>query len=186
MKTVIEANRRSDGLFVTPTREQIPLVAEFLDRCWKAEYRGIVDSVFLDSMVLSERTDGLLERFDSNASGFLLAAEDDAIIGVAVFGKSFTEGYADDGEVSAIYLEAAHIGTGLGSRLLAAAEAQLVSMGYVNLVLDVLADNRRAIRFYQKHGYEQVRDTEIELGGKAYPLVVMRKELSRESYEVRA
>jgi ribosomal protein S18 acetylase RimI-like enzyme len=174
MKTVIETARKSDGLFVTPTREQIPLVAEFLDRCWKAEYRGI-----LDSIVLSERTDGLLKRYDSNASSFLLAAEDDAIIGAAVFGKSFTEGYADDGEVSAIYLDSAHIGIGLGSRLLAAAEAQLVSMGYVNLVLDVLADNRRAIRFYQKHGYKQVCDTEIELGGKAYPLVVMRKERSR-------
>jgi ribosomal protein S18 acetylase RimI-like enzyme len=137
-------------------------------------------------MDLSERTGGLLDRYDNGASRFLIATEAGAIIGAAVFGKSFTEGYAGDGEVSAIYLDTEHIGTGLGGRLLAAAEAQLASMGYTNLVLDVLAGNSRAIAFYRKHGYGEVRNTEIELGGKTYPLVVMRKELHGEPSEVDA
>lgn len=159
----------------SPTREQIPCIAEFLDRSWKVEYREIIDPAWLDSMLLSERTNGLFSRYDNGVSEFLIVTEDDVIIGAAVFGKSFTDGYPDDGEISAIYLDTNHIGTGLGSRLLAAVEARLIKMGYANLVLDVLTENKRAITFYQKHGYKQVQEAEIRLGDRDYPLAVMRK-----------
>ena len=168
---------------VYATRQQIPEIAEFLDKSWKIEYRGIIDPEWLDSMVLSDRVDRLLQRFDSEDSEFFIAQEDSGIvgsdnckiIGAAIFGKSFTDGYPDDGEISAIYLDTNHIGAGLGTRLLTSVETRLLEKGYKYFILDVLAKNKRAITFYEKHGYKLVGETEIELGGIDYPITIMRK-----------
>jgi ribosomal protein S18 acetylase RimI-like enzyme len=163
--------------FVPASREQLPDLAVFLDECWKAEYQGILDQELLDSLSPLERAEALLKQFDSQELESLVAIEAGSIVGVVIFGESITDGYPDDGEVRAIYLEPGHIGTGLGSRLLIAAESCLLERGYRSLVIDAFAMNHRAIAFYRKHGYQQVSETDIEFGGKSYPVVVMRKDV---------
>jgi ribosomal protein S18 acetylase RimI-like enzyme len=70
------------------------------------------------------------------------------LISAAVFGKSFTEGYEEDGEISAIYLREDYIGRGYGHRLYVDVEQVLAAKGYANYVLDVLSENQQAIQFY--------------------------------------
>ena len=156
-------------------RDDIYGVAAFLHDSWQAEYRQIVKDDYLDAMSVEERHKGLLIRYDGMASEFFMMLDGEKLIGVAVFGDSFTEGYENDGEISAIYVHRDYIGVGHGRRLMSKAEAALREKGFVNLVLDLLADNERALRFYQAGGYRKTADRTIRLGENDYPLAVMRK-----------
>jgi ribosomal protein S18 acetylase RimI-like enzyme len=156
-------------------REEIPEIAAFIDSTWRAAYINILAPEYLVSMRVEERIKGLLERFDSNHSQFLRMRDDNGIAGVAVFGKSITDDYRDDGEVSALYLRLDCIGKGYGHALLVKAETALAKMGYKSLVLDVFTGNGRAVNFYKAHGYKQIDEKWIEFGGKEYPYTVFRK-----------
>jgi len=150
-------------------------VAAFLHDSWQAEYRQIVKDDYLDTMSVDERYKGLLIRYDGKASEFFMMFDGEKLIGVAVFGDSFTKGYEDDGEISAIYVHHDYIGEGHGRRLISRAEAALREKGFANLVLDLLAGNERALRFYQAGGYRKMADRTIRLGENDYPISVMRK-----------
>jgi len=158
------------------SRDELHEIAVFLHECWQAEYRGIVRDDFLDTMTVQARHAGLLGWFDAGNKGFLALRCCGRLVGAAVFGQSFTDGFSKDGEISAIYLHHNYIGKGYGRMLFAKTEAALAAQGYRHFVLDVLADNVRAMRFYQKHGYTKVGDAHVQLGDHVYPLVVFRKD----------
>jgi ribosomal protein S18 acetylase RimI-like enzyme len=150
-------------------------VAEFLDACWREAYAGIIDSGYLAKMSVSAREERLQARYDSGQSEVLTMRDGDVLAGACVYGKSFTDGYPDDGEISAIYLRRDYIGRGHGHRLLVELERLLAEKGYTCLVLDVLSENKEAVAFYHAHGYRIVKDTTINVGDVDYPLVVFRK-----------
>jgi len=156
-------------------REDLYNTAVFLDDCWREVYRKIVSDAFLDSMSPEERHKGLVKRYDEGSSEFWMMMDNERLIGAAVFGKSFTEGFENDGEISAIYLHKDYIGKGYGHDLFVRIEQTLRDDGYTNLVLDVLSANTRALDFYLKHRYKKVDDRIIELGENEYPLMVLRK-----------
>jgi ribosomal protein S18 acetylase RimI-like enzyme len=147
-------------------REEIPEIAAFIDTAWRAAYRHILAPEYLASMKVEDRAKGLLERFDSGHSQFFRLRDDKGIVGVAVFGKSITEGYPDDGEVSALYLRSDRIGKGHGHALLVKAEAALAEMGYKSFVLDVFSENERAVNFYKAHWYKHIDERWLILGNK--------------------
>ncbi|MDR3051208.1 MAG: GNAT family N-acetyltransferase [Oscillospiraceae bacterium] len=157
-------------------REELREIAAFLHACWQTEYSKIVASDFLGDMSVDERHAMLLGRFDADASAFLTMRDGVQLVGAVVFGQSATEGYSDDGEISAIYLHHDAIGKGHGHALFTKAEDALRAKGYRHFVLDVLSQNERALHFYLAHGYKKVRDSQVRLGARAYPLTVMRKE----------
>jgi len=126
-------------------------------------------------MKTDDRYEKLLTKYDEKTSAFLVMRDVGKLVGAAVFGKSNTDGYPDDGEISAIYLYRDYIGKGHGHNLFAQAEAVLAAKGYRDFILDVLSDNIRAIAFYQKHGYKKVTERSIRLGVNDYALTVMRK-----------
>jgi len=156
-------------------RNELYDISVFLNDCWKATYGHIVDPEYLDNLSVAKRYDRMLARFDDGISDFYICRDGDNIIGAAVFGKSFTDGYLDDGEISAIYIRHDYIGKGYGHELFSKVEEILSAKGYSHFVLDVLTGNTRAFSFYQKHGYEHVDNRTIELGGRNYPLAVFRK-----------
>jgi ribosomal protein S18 acetylase RimI-like enzyme len=45
----------------------------------------------------------------------------------------------------------------------------------MHIVLDVLSQNNRAVKFYEKHGYAAVDKRFVTLGVKDYPLTVFRR-----------
>jgi len=157
-------------------REEVQEVAAFLHDAWKRTYYGIVADSYLDSMSIADRHQALLQRYDAGTSQFLVMQGGDTLIGVAVFGMSFTRGYEQDGELTAIYLREDCIGQGHGHRLLVHMERELSKRGHTHFVLDVLAGNTRAQGFYRKHGYHVVAQHTIGLGGADYPLIIMRKQ----------
>ena len=159
-------------------RGDIHRVAVFLHNCWQAAYRPIVAEHDLNAISVEQRHHGLLTRYDTGSSEFLMMFDESRLIGTAVFGKSSTEGYADDGEITAIYLHRDSFGKGYGRRLFIQAELALAAKGYAHFVLDVLAGNAQALRFYLARGYEKVTDRSVRLGENDYPLAVLRKKNS--------
>lgn len=157
------------------TRDDIFEIAGFLNACWKAEYEKIVAPDYLGDLSVEERYKKLLSRFDEGISSFLVMRDNEKMIGASVFGRSFTDGYPDDGEISAIYLHHDYIGKGHGHALFAKIERELAAKGYSHFVLDVLSANTRAVLFYEKHGYEKADDRSVALGKQNYPLTVFRK-----------
>ena len=160
------------------TREELFEIAAFLNDCWKVEYREIISPDYLDSMSDDEKYNKLLARFDEQLLDFLVMRDAGKLIGVSIFGKSYTDGYPDDGEIMAIYLRHDYIGNGHGHALFAEVEAALSARGFAYFVLDVLSENNRAIAFYKKHGYEIVAERTISLGENDYPLTIFRKKNS--------
>lgn len=89
----------------------------------------------------------------------LLVAEADETLGFVMY--HLQEGrYKQDrttGVIVNLYVEPAARGRGIGSELLAAAEADLADAGVDTVTLDVLAANDAARRFYTHHGYREHR-----------------------------
>jgi len=91
--------------------------------------------------------------------GGLLVAREELILGFVMFHTD--EGTYSQrettGEIVNLYVRPSVRNCGIGSELLAAAEAELAGEGVDTVSLDVLADNEAARRFYEDHGYEPHR-----------------------------
>jgi len=81
----------------------------------------------------------------------LVAEQAGRVVAFAVVGPAQDPEGA--GELYAITVDPDHWGTGVGSALLAAAQAELARLGYAEAVLWVLPDNARGRRFYQVAGW---------------------------------
>ena len=58
-------------------------------------------------------------------------------------------------EIDEFFVVPEHRGSGLGSQLLAEAEAESVRHGCTNISLQIGCSNRRANEFYRRHGYSE-------------------------------
>lgn len=82
------------------------------------------------------------------------AGGDDAeIIGIATVGPDRCSPGGDIGELWMINVRPDAWGSGAASRLLDAAQRKLNDLGYLSAILWVIADNARARRFYERHGW---------------------------------
>lgn len=128
-------------------------------RSRQVAYRGLVPDDALDRQDLEERIGQWRPRLrpDDPEGGSTLVAEDDSgIRGFVRFGPARQpDDGADIGEVMTIYVDPVAWGTGVGHRLLSDAVTGLTDHGYGEAVLWALAENVRACRFYEAHGWRR-------------------------------
>ncbi|MGI8680534.1 MAG: GNAT family N-acetyltransferase [Mycobacteriales bacterium] len=123
---------------------------------WKSAYAGIVDPQVLADLVSDEasieRQRGYIGNPGPRTHTFV------ATIGEGLVGWAVAAPTRDDdaekttGEIYALYVDAAHWGTGLGRRLMATALGALRKEGFRRVTLWVLEGNARARRFYEAAG----------------------------------
>jgi ribosomal protein S18 acetylase RimI-like enzyme len=109
------------------------LAAENRDRI----HETMLQHVVTDTTLVARRTDG------------------GAVVGFVTFGlesESYTQEVAR-GVVHNVYVREGDRDEGVGSALLAAAEATLGEYGVDAVGLEAMADNDAARRFYRRHGY---------------------------------
>ena len=146
---------------------------------WQAAYRGLIDSDFLDSLDVADRTANWSRILRQTRGRALVAESDGEIVGFCVVGPSID---LDWGEVYSIYLAPEHWGRGHGRELLTAAERALADSGHHQAMLWVLDTNQRARDFYERQGWVIGKPIRIEnIGGNDVnevryekPLVVCR------------
>jgi GNAT superfamily N-acetyltransferase len=138
------------------TDADIDAVAAMHVRTWQAGYAGIMPAEVLDTLDPAEFAETRRARNAPPGTQTLVAEDDGTIVGFASFGPPLQQ-HGDEpvdgvGEVYAIYVAPERWGTGAGRALMAAARDGLATAGHTEMRLWVLADNRRARRFYERAG----------------------------------
>lgn len=129
------------------TEEEIKGKAFVHWRSWQEAYPGIVSQDYLDRLTLDK-----CERMAfSWPDDTLVAKENDRVIGFVCYGDRGEEA-PDVGEIFALYVLADYYGKGVGRKLMDSGLEQLKRFSQVRLW--VLKENRRAIRFYEKCGFQ--------------------------------
>ncbi len=124
---------------------------------WRHAYRGLLPDDYLEKLSVGEREAQRLAWFaDPRPGSGVLVAEDDAgrVVGFATFGPSRDDDAPDGtGEVPAIYIDPADVGTGIGRQLIEETAAALRKAGCTRATLWVLEENASARRFYERVGW---------------------------------
>lgn len=116
-------------------------------QAWQQAYADIVDAGYLANHTLAKCIQ-VAHRWPDD---ILVAKDGDRVIGFAGYGACQDEDLPGAGEVFALYILREYYGTGVGRALMEAALLRLES--YADIAVWVLADNARAIRFYEKCGF---------------------------------
>lgn len=149
-------------------------------RSWHEAYAGIVPAAYLDRLTL-EKCEELAFRWRDN---IIVAKDGDRVIGFAGYGDA-KDGAAEpnrdekdtprDGEIFALYVLSEYYGQGVGAALTDEAMRLLGKRRRVRL--EVLADNARAIRFYEKYGFRKSgRSRAVDLGAPLTALEMVWEE----------
>lgn len=124
-------------------------VSNVYEKSWKSAYKDIIPQDYLDSIPVGQWA----ERIDKKGMYNLVVTENGHIIGTCGFCRSRWEKYSGYGEIVSIYFLPEYTGKRFGKYLICKAVEELEKMGYKSVILWVLEDNFRAIRFYEKNGF---------------------------------
>lgn len=137
----------------TPSLAEAEAMARLHIACWREAYAGIVPDEALAAADLDERTARWRKSLTDPESFALGAYDDGAPVGFVVARPNADPAIAGaDGQIAALYVLKSHYRLKLGSRLMAAAARWWLARGGQSLGLGVLADNARAMAFYQRLG----------------------------------
>jgi len=128
------------------------VVAVFLG-CWRESYAAVLPARLVEGMT-DERARALWTRVLTGGAGDVLVVESreasgNVVLAVARIGV----GERGEGMVHSLYVSPRAQGTGVGSRLLAAASDALRSAGSMTAHLWVFRDNAPSVAFYRHHGW---------------------------------
>lgn len=130
---------------------------------WKHAYKDIIPKSYLDS-IPEGRWAGAIEKPGMHS---LIMLNGDEIIGTSSYCKSRFSDMEGCGEIVSIYLLPEYIGKGCGRELFKATIDELKKLGFNDIFLWVLEENRRARRFYEKAGFNlSGKYLEDNIGGK--------------------
>ena len=147
---------------------------------WRAAYRGIVPSEYLDGLSVTSRETMWRECLVKGRPELFVSEATDGVVGFIAFGASRdVDAPSGTGEIVAIYVLPSLWSTGVGQGLCSAAHKRLVARGFDRVTLWVLADNERARRFYDAAGFRPVLEPArtIEIGKRALAEVLYEMSL---------
>jgi len=130
-------------------------LAELHLSSWRATYDPLLDPADRARLTLAERLAAWQRRLAAEPGGVWLAERDGHLVGFVSVEPAPEADLGPDriAEVTSLHVSPNLHGQGLGRRLLAHAEAQLSAAGYEQALLWVLASNRAARDFYERHGW---------------------------------
>ena len=137
------------------TAEDAGQIASVRVASWQVVYRGLIPDRILDALSVSATAARVMPRLLDPTRSVFVYEELGHVVGFVMFGPSRDDD-ADAGrvgEIYVIYLRPEQWGKGIGASLCAKALTGLRQLGFVEVTLWVLRDNRRAIRFYEAAGF---------------------------------
>lgn len=143
---------------------------------WQGAYGGLVDQAFLDSLSVEERTANWRTWLAAGTTHVIIAEQNGAAAGFVGYGPLRTPPPGMSmirplytAEIYALYLMPELMRQGLGTKLIAAAAADLKAQKHKSLCLWVLEGNKRAIAFYKARGGQKCGSKKVDIGGRALP-----------------
>ena len=136
-----------------PTKEDISRLAEIHIYGWRFAYKNILSEIELyKNRQVAKAMNMHRKKINENIES--IDVYDDGILkGFVLHNDSRDSDIPEAYELSAIYIEPAFIGQGIGSKLLSYIEQKCIDMKKKQLIIWVLKDNKIGINFYIKHGY---------------------------------
>ena len=163
-----EAAMLEAGMRIRDARpEDAEAIARVHVESWQTTYRGIVPDDVLANLSVEQRAQFWARTLSQrDAAACTCVAEDDtgAVVGFASGGPEREHDPVYTGELYAIYLLAAHQGSGTGRRLARRVTTRLAGMSHHALLVWVLAENP-ACGFYASLGGVPVGEKRITIGG---------------------
>jgi ribosomal protein S18 acetylase RimI-like enzyme len=138
-------------------------IAAVHDASWRDAYRGIIPGRELERMV-ARRGPRWWRTAIVRGTRLCVLDFDDTIGGYATYGRNRVPSLPFGGEIFEIYLAPEFQGLGFGKRLFKAARRDLAEHGYMSVLVWALADNERALAFYERLGGRIVRKAEERFG----------------------
>jgi ribosomal protein S18 acetylase RimI-like enzyme len=140
-------------VIVVPARAcDFEAISAFLPRAYVDTYgcHGISEAAFDSEAASRQLLARLAAKFADPDTTVLLAARNDAVVGIVDF--TITSG-ADTAEVNQFYVDRSHHGLGVGSALWSAMEGSLRSSGVRVTFLHVATTSVRARQFYAARSF---------------------------------
>lgn len=158
----------------TANRTDAAGIARVHAATWKEDYRGLLDSAFLDNLSekrLSARWRTQLDRREQdNDEQIFVALSGREVVGFVAAGAS-REAFAPwDAEISMIYVMKEHRGLGIGRAMMKATADHCIRRGMFTGGLWVLRDNGAARDFYETLGGEPTGRKADSVGGQIVQL----------------
>jgi GNAT superfamily N-acetyltransferase len=130
---------------------------------WQSAYRGLMPDDLLASLSIEQRTDRWQSTIPNSRVGTFVATVDGELVGFASAGLNRSEEGATVGELYTIYVLEESAGSGVGTRLIAAAEQWMINHGFTDALLWVLASNANARAFYASRGWKDDQFEKVEI-----------------------
>ncbi len=143
-------------------------IAQTHVKSWQHAYASFLPASYLASLSVDARCKMWQAAIAKGAPKVMVAEQNGRIAGFAAIGPSRDEGaLPQDFEIWAIYLAPESWGQGIGGQLWHAVRDFSEQCGAQSVSLWVIADNTRALHFYEAHGFVRQADslTRFELGG---------------------
>lgn len=130
------------------------VVISIVNRDWKDVYTGYVNQELLSDTGCQDRGQQLKKDFISHRLSEYVWEESGQILGLLSMGTTADSDKANAFEIWRIYIAVEAQGKGIGGQLLTFAEQNAKASGYTEILIWAFSKNTRAIRFYQKYGYQ--------------------------------
>ena len=128
-------------------------------KSWQDAYSGLVDQAYLDNLTIEKCTD-IAFRWPDN---LLVAKENDKVVGFVGYGAYRDDSLPETGEIFSIYILKEYYDLKIGYALMNAALEKLSE--FRQIAVWVLEGNHRAIKFYERCGFQfDGTKKQIELG----------------------
>jgi ribosomal protein S18 acetylase RimI-like enzyme len=150
---------------------------------WRAAYKDLLPREFLEKLSVDVHAERWQKAIKRGSPELWICERNREIVGWVAFGASRDPDAVEDvGEIEAIYVHEDAWATGVGRTLFERAKVRLRERGFKRFTLWVLADNTRAIKFYEIAGMVANHDQRkpVEIG--QHPLYEVRYEGLLESY----
>jgi len=132
-------------------------IAAVHQEAWRGAYAGIIPHRALNAM-LGRRGPSWWASAIRRAATVIVVELGGEVAGYATLGRNRSRDLPQQGEIYEIYLRPEYQGIGLGTRLFAAARAQLAANGLKGLVVWALEENGGALDFYTGTGGRDVAE----------------------------
>lgn len=150
--------------------EDADQIADLHTQGWRQGYRGLLPAYYLHSIDPEATRRRWADHFAAPSHLQLLVAVDaaDRLLGFTSIGRCYDADCTDEWELWDLWVAAEHRSRGIGADLLTAARALLPPA--VDLVVWVLAANRRGLDFYQRHGARD--DHKARYSGQSQAVII--------------
>lgn len=132
----------------------IEAVVNIVNNNWKSVYAGYISQDLLTDNGCQERERRLKNDFTNHRLEEYVWTESGRVLGMLSLGATVDADKPGAFEVWRIYIKAEAQGKGIGGRLLEFAEQTARNKGFEQIIIWAFSKNVRAIKFYQKHGYQ--------------------------------